>query len=88
MNPSINLYRSATSVGEHEYQPPPPPLPKRAETFSGFDGKERDKSKCRRNRRFRGEMVKLYIVSYKAKGFNYQAFVYIARSFCLKADDA
>ncbi len=39
---STNLSRSVSSAGEHEsstYQAPP--LPKRAETFSGFEGKEK-----------------------------------------------
>ena len=43
---SSNLSRSVSSVGEHEsgtYHTPP--LPKRAETFSGFEAKEKDKSK-------------------------------------------
>ncbi len=44
---STNLSRSVSSAGEHEsstYQVPP--LPKRAETFSGFEAKDKEKGTC------------------------------------------
>lgn len=41
---STNLCRSVSSVGEHESATyTTPPLPKRAETFSGFESKDKDK---------------------------------------------
>ena len=44
--PQSSLSRSVTSVGEHESgTKETPPLPKRAETFSGFDVK--DKCECK-----------------------------------------
>ena len=37
---STNLSRSVSSVGEHSTGASTPPLPKRADTFSGFESKE------------------------------------------------
>ena len=42
---SINLSRSVSSVGEHSTGNTTPPLPKRAETFSGFENKEGGRGK-------------------------------------------
>ena len=42
---STNLSRSVSSAGEHSTGASTPPLPKRADTFSGFESKENHRGK-------------------------------------------